>query len=79
MDPSVISALLGAQHTLRDVRALLEFSDAAVERLRQALVATNVARVIIWLGYVTPRASIARARIAGDGSRVRSFKIDVTD
>ena len=39
------TALLGAPHTLRDVRALLEFSDSAVERLQQALGHSNVARV----------------------------------
>jgi 2-keto-4-pentenoate hydratase/2-oxohepta-3-ene-1,7-dioic acid hydratase in catechol pathway len=31
------TALLGAEHTLRDVRALLEFSDSTVERLQHAL------------------------------------------
>jgi 2-keto-4-pentenoate hydratase/2-oxohepta-3-ene-1,7-dioic acid hydratase in catechol pathway len=31
------TALLGAEHPLRDVRALLEFSDSAVEGLQQAL------------------------------------------
>jgi 2-keto-4-pentenoate hydratase/2-oxohepta-3-ene-1,7-dioic acid hydratase in catechol pathway len=38
------TVLLGAEHTLRDVRAVLEYSDSAVERLQQALSGATAAR-----------------------------------
>jgi 2-keto-4-pentenoate hydratase/2-oxohepta-3-ene-1,7-dioic acid hydratase in catechol pathway len=39
------TALIGADHPLRDVRALLEHSDSAVERLQQALGRADTQRV----------------------------------
>jgi 2-keto-4-pentenoate hydratase/2-oxohepta-3-ene-1,7-dioic acid hydratase in catechol pathway len=50
------TALLGVEHTLRDVRAVLEHGEDAVERLRQAL--TRVAAPRVPLAHVKLRPPI---------------------
>jgi 2-keto-4-pentenoate hydratase/2-oxohepta-3-ene-1,7-dioic acid hydratase in catechol pathway len=50
------TALLGAEHTLRDVRALLEFADNAIDRLHDAL--DRVAAPRVPLARVQLRAPV---------------------
>ena len=52
-----VTALLGADHTLRDVRALLEFGDSPIDRVRDAL-ASNVAAPGVPLPMVRLRAPV---------------------
>ena len=52
-----VTALLGAGHTLRDVRALLEFGDAPLDRVREAL-ARHVPAPHVPLAHVRLRSPV---------------------